>query len=70
MRVVIAYPARLRDLTSVKDVNALNADIVSSFKKELINVEGFNGYDAISYKVYTLDYAFGASTTNTYKVVI
>lgn len=70
MRVVIAYPARLRDLTSVKDVNALNADIVSSFKKELIDVEGFNGYNAISYKVYSLDYAYGASTTNTYKVVI
>ena len=70
MRVVIAYPSHLRDLTSVKDVNALNADIVSSFKQSIVDVEGFNGYDAISYKVYVLDYAFGAATTNTYKVVI
>jgi hypothetical protein len=70
MRVVIAYPAHLQDLTSVKDVNALNADIVSSFKQELIDVEGFNGYDAKPYKVYILDYAFGATTTNTYKVII
>lgn len=69
-RVVIAYPSYLRDLTSVKDVNALNTDIVSSFRKEFIDVEGFNGYKAKPYKVYILDYAFGAIVPNSYYVTI
>lgn len=69
-RVVIAYPDTLRDLTSVIDVNGMNARIESSFKKQIIDVEGVNSYTAISYKVYTLDFANPITTANTYKVTI
>lgn len=57
LRVVFAYPASLQDLSSVKDVNGLEAEIVSSFSKTTVNVEGANGYDAIEYKVYYIDFA-------------
>lgn len=70
LRIVIAYPATLRDLTSVIDVNGMNTNIVGSFVKSAIDVEGANGFNAISYKVYVLDYAEGASVANTYKVTI
>ena len=70
MRVVIAYPATLRDITSVKDVNGMNAEIASSFTKQLINVEGDNSYTAISYKVYTLDFANANDVANRFTVTI
>lgn len=70
LRVVIAYPATLRALTSVLDVNGLNAQIVSSFVESRINVEGLNSYQAIEYRVYTLDFANPNDTANTYKVTI
>jgi len=70
MRVIIAYPATLRDLTSVLDVNGMNAEIVSGFTKQTIAVEGADDYDAINYKVYTMDYANPNDKVNTYKVQI
>lgn len=70
LRVVIAYPATLRNLTSVSDVNGLGAEIVTSFTEIRVNVEGVNGYQAIEYKVYYLDYANPNNTNNTYKVTI
>ena len=69
-RVILAYPSAIADLTSVKDVNGINAEIVSSFECILLEVEGANDYDAIEYKVYVLDYANGADEANTYKVTI
>lgn len=70
VRVVIAYPATLRDVTSIKDVNGMNAEIKSSFMPSMVDVEGAKGYTAIPYKVYTLDYAEAVETANTYTVVI
>lgn len=70
MRVCFAYPATLRDVTSVKDVNGLNAEIASSFGKSTISIQGANGHTAISYKVYTLDYANANDAANTYTVQI
>lgn len=70
LRVVIAYPATLRALTSVLDVNGLNAQIVTSFTESRLNVEGLNSYQAIEYRVYTLDYANPNDKGNTYKVTI
>lgn len=70
LRVIIAYPSSLRNLTSVLDVNGLNANITSSFKETRINVEGNNSYNGIEYKVYYLDYAEPYDTNNTYKVTI
>lgn len=70
MRVVIAYPNGLRDLTSVKDKNASLAEVSSAFKNTIVSVNGNNGVDAISYKVYYTDYANANDTENTYVVTI
>lgn len=70
MRVVFAYPASVRDAVSVKDVNGMNAEIVSSFAMSKVNVEGLNKYAAQEYKVFVLDYAVPATEANTYKVTI
>ena len=70
LRVVIAYPATLRDVTSIKDVNGLNAEIKSGFTKSTVSVEGANSATAIDYKVYTLDFASANDKANTYTVQI
>lgn len=70
LRVIIAYPASLRDLNAVLDVDGLNANITSSFKKLKMDVLGNNDYTAIQYKVYYLDYAEPYNKNNTYKVTI
>lgn len=70
MRIVIAYPATLRDLASVKDVNGMNAEIVSGFTKSTISVEGANDFTAIEYKVYTLERAEAVTEANKYNVTI
>lgn len=70
MRVVIAYPATLRDLSSIKDVNGLNAEIVSGFAKSTLAVEGANEYTTIDYKIYTLEYASANDVANSYTVKI
>lgn len=70
VRVVFAYPATLRDITSVKDINGLNAEIVSAFKKETITVAGAGNDAGISYKVFTTEFAAPLESTNSYKVTI
>lgn len=70
LRVIIAYPATLRDVTSIQDVNGMSAEIKPSFAKSTLQVEGANGATAIDYKVYTLDYANANDAANTYKVTI
>ena len=67
--VIIAYPATFHDLTSVKDVNAFGTDIVASFVKQTVQVEGANGYQAIDYKVFIYNPA-AALGANTYNVTI
>lgn len=68
--VLILYPATLRDVTSIKDVNGLNADITSAFTKSEMSVTGANNYTAINYKMYRLDYAKPNDTANEYTVII
>lgn len=70
MRVVIAYPATLRDVSSVKDVNGMSAEISSGFVPQTVSVEGANGYQAIDYKVYVMDFANANDTANTFTVTI
>lgn len=70
LRVIIAYPTTLRDVTSVKDVNGLNADITTAFTQATVEVEGAASYLSIPYKVYTLDFATPNDTKNTYNVTI
>lgn len=69
-RVIFAYPATLRDVTSVLDVNGMNATITEAFTKSSVYVEGANGYESIEYKVYITDFANPVDTANTYKVTI
>lgn len=70
LRVLIAYPATLRDVTSIKDVNGMNAEIKSGFALSRVQVEGANSYSAIEYKIYTMDFATANDTANTYSVTI
>lgn len=70
IRVVFAYPATLRDITSVKDVNGLNAEIVSAFRKETITVAGAENDAGISYKVFTTEFAAPIEAANSYIVKI
>lgn len=70
LRVIFAYPASIQDVSSVKDVNGLGAEIASSFKMELKDVEGANNYTAISYKVYSIDFAKANDTANKFTVTI
>lgn len=70
LRVVIAYPATIRDISSVKDENGLNAEISSGFARATVDVEGANGHSAIPYKVYYLDFATANTQENTYAVTI
>ena len=52
--VVFAYPDTdtLRDVSTVKYVEGLNAEVKGIFTKTSVNVEGANAYTAIGYKVY------------------
>ena len=70
MRVVFAYPATLNDLSSVTDTNGLGAEILSGFSVINVDVNGYNGYEAKSYKVYYIDYANPNDTANSYTFTI
>ena len=71
MRVVIAYPATLQDLSAVLDSNDSSSNIVTSFgQPTTVSVEGANGAEGINYKVYYMDYANPYNTANVYKVTI
>lgn len=70
LRVIIAYPATLRDITSIQDNNDSMSNIVSSFTKSTVAVEGANGATAIDYKVYTMDFANPYDTANKFTVTI
>lgn len=70
LRVVIAYPATLRDISSIKDVNGMSAEISSGFTLQTVAVEGANGHTAINYKVYTMDFASANDKANTFTVTI
>ena len=51
-RVVIAYPATLRDITSIIQAST-NMSALGSFNKTEVSVDGANAYTAANYKVYT-----------------
>lgn len=70
LRVMFAYPATLRDVNSVKDVNGMNAEIASGFTKSTVSVYGANSHTAISYKVYIMDFANANDKANKFTVTI
>lgn len=63
MRVIIAVPSP-RTITSIKDVNGLNAEAFSAFTHVTVDVEGANGYEAKSYNVYYKDNAVANNKEN------
>ena len=70
LRVIIAYPATVREVNSILDVNGMNAEIKTSFTSTQIDVEGADGYTAIPYRVYYIDFASANDTANNYKVTL
>lgn len=69
-RIVFAYPADLNNLESVIDINAMGSNIISSFKKMEIDVEGYDHYESKTYKVWYLDYANPNNEVNAYTFTI
>jgi len=69
-RVVFAYPATLRDVSSVKYIEGLNAEVKSVFSQTIENVEGLNGYTAIPYKRYIFTPVTSFSQEVNYQVTI
>lgn len=63
MRVIIAVPSP-RTITSIKDVNGLNAEAFSAFTHVTVDVEGVNGYEAKTYNVYYKDNAAANDKAN------
>ena len=70
VRVIFAYPATLQDVSSVKDVNGLNAEIKSAFTKSSVTVAGAGADTGIAYKVYVTDFAEPVAEANSYTVKI
>lgn len=70
VRVIFAYPATLQDVSSVKDVNGLNAEIKSAFTKSAVTVAGAGADAGIEYKVYVTDFAEPVAEANSYTVKI
>jgi hypothetical protein len=68
-RVMFAYPASLRDVTSVID-SGTGYNIKESFTKVTYNVEGANGFTGISYKIYHFVPPAAFSAATTYSVTI
>ena len=71
LRILIAYPATLRDLTSVFDKNDSESNVVSGFgSPTIIKIAGANEYNPIDYKVYKMDFANPYDTFNVFTVTI
>lgn len=70
MAVVIAYPATLKELSSIKDVNGMNAEILPAFAAQTVPVKGANNYAAIDYRVYVQQFASANDKANTYTIKI
>ena len=70
MRIVFAYPASIRDVSSVIDVGGMNAEIKTAFTMSTVDVQGANGHAAVSYKVYVMDRAEATTATNSYTITL
>jgi hypothetical protein len=70
-RAVIAYPATLRALTSVKYVELGNAEVKDTFTESTIQVDGAtSGQNATAYSVYTYIAAIPLGAAATYTITI
>ena len=62
-RVLVAIPANSKNLTSVIDIDGMQLDIIEKFVKTSINIEGSNGYNAITYNVWVIENPNGLAET-------
>lgn len=69
-KITIAYPATIRDISSIKYVEGLNAEIKTIFQKSLLNISGANNYNPIEYKVFVYIPDVPFSNNATYNIVI
>ena len=69
-KIIIAYPSTIRDVSSIKYVEGLNAEIKSIFQKSLLNISGANNYNPIEYKVFVYIPDVPFSNNATYNIVI
>jgi Flp pilus assembly pilin Flp len=68
--VCFAYPATLRDVSSVTYVEGLGAQVKGVFNKSSVQVSGANNYAPIEYKVFSFVPAEAFSQAATYEVTI
>lgn len=69
-RAVFAYPATLRDVSSVKYVELGNGEVKDTFTQYKVQVAGANDHAPIEYKVYVYVAAVPAGAAMTYNVTI
>ena len=69
-RVTIAYPATIKDITGIKSTGLGGMSVLGVFNKTTVDVEGADGFSAISYKVYTYIPDAPFPTGDTYVVSI
>lgn len=69
-KVSFSYPASLRDASSVKYIEGLNAEVKGVFSKSLTPVEGANKYPAKEHKTYEFIPAAPFESAATYEVTI
>lgn len=68
--IIIAYPSYLGDIQEITYLQLNDSEMVSSFEKNMINVEGANGYSGIDYNVYTYKTSAPIAAKMTFKVTI
>ena len=59
-----------RTITSIKDVNGLNAEAVSAFTHDVVAVKGANDYEEREYNVYYKDNAAACDKANTWHFTV
>ena len=69
-KVIFAYPSTIRDVSSIKYVEGLNAEVKSIFGKLLLDVSGTNNYNPIEYKVFIYTPSIAFSNNATYTITI
>lgn len=70
LQVVIAYPATLRAVSSIKHVEGLGAEVKGVFAETSLLVPAANSYAPINYRIYIYKPAVAFSSAQTYAVTI
>ena len=68
--VIFAYPSSLNDVTSVKYVEGMNADIKDVFTKTTALISGANNSNPDTYNIYTYKPVTAFTQDVTYKITI